>query len=88
MAPRRGPRPEYDEYADGTIRIEIDFELWSNSGREKHIDIAEQGAWMAQDLLHRLRQLNRESDEVNAYEVRYFGNVPATSEPRASYEID
>ena len=67
-----GPRQGWDEHAQGTVHFEIDLELWSNSGRSKHVDIDEQGAWLTLAIKDALSKLET-SDEVKIHRVRYFG---------------
>lgn len=62
----------------GTIRLEIDFELWSNSGRDKHQDLTQQGAWLVGAICEALRRLDAGRDDTQVYGVRYFGEVKPT----------
>ena len=48
-----GPRPGWDEHGAGTIRFEIDIELWSYSGRPLHVDPTVMGGVLLADRLAR-----------------------------------
>jgi hypothetical protein len=75
-----GPRPdEYDDHAAGTIRIEVDLEMWSNSDREKHRDITEQGGWIAEAIAQALANFPK-GDDIRIHDLRYYGDVKPTAE--------
>ena len=83
----RGERPEYDEHAAGTIRLEIDLELWSNSGRDKHVDLTEQGGWLIEVITRALKEQEAqgktpewlEASDTAIHEIRYFGEQSAST---------
>lgn len=82
-----GPRSGWEEHAKGTVRFEIDLELWSNSGRSKHIDLDEQGAWLAQDIAVHLKNREQLSD-VAIHDIRYYGtDLTASGEAISEIEI-
>jgi hypothetical protein len=82
-----GPRPGWDEHSAGTVSFEVDLEFWSNSGRPKHIDLDEQGAWLAEGFRDYLRNLQRMPDGA-VHRIRYFGtHNPSTSEPIAELDV-
>lgn len=87
-----GPRPEYDDHSSGTIRIEIDFESWASSGRDKHTDPLEQGAWIAQAIAMHLRHAfdaeGAMPDDHAVHDLRYYGPVtPSTEEPVSTHDV-
>jgi len=68
-----GPRTGWEEHAAGTIRFEIDIELWSNSGRLLHVDPTVMGGVLLADRLARkLRELP-ERDDFAIHTLRYYG---------------
>ena len=83
-----GPRIGWDEHAKGTVHLEIDLELWSNSGRPKHVDIDEQGQWLAETIRQALSGLEH-GDDVKIHRVRYFGQRERiTDSPLSELQID
>jgi hypothetical protein len=83
-----GPRIGWDEHAQGTVHVEIDLELWSNSGRSKHVDIDEQGAWLAEAIRQALRGLEH-SDDIKIHRLRYFGQRQKIKDsPMSELQID
>ncbi len=72
-----GPRQGWDEHSQGTVVFEVDLELWSDSGRLKHIDIQEQGAWLTEVIGNALRKIEP-GDDVKIHRVRYLGEQPAS----------
>ena len=86
----KGARPGWDEHATGTIRIEFDLELWSNSGRAKHVDVTEQGAWIADEVIRSVGQLMESmGDDVGVSAVRYYGEVtPSGDKPVIQSDLD
>jgi hypothetical protein len=72
----------------GTIRIEVDLELWNNSGREKHTDITEQGGWLANAIAQCLRAFPAGPDFA-IRDLRYFGDEDlAGSEPVLTISVN
>lgn len=69
-----GPRIGWDEHSSGRIKIEISMELWSNSGRAKHIDIDEQGLLLAERIRSLLAAENQPSDFA-IHDVYSYGDV-------------
>lgn len=74
-----GPRPGWDQHIAGTIRFEIDLELWSNSGRDKHVDLTEQGGWVANYVAEQLRKFGA-GDDMAIHRLRYYGAVDRISD--------
>jgi len=67
-----GPRPGWQDHVQGTVRYEIDLETWSNSGREKHTDLVEQGALLTSAIANQLRLLDPGTD-IAIHDVRFIG---------------
>jgi hypothetical protein len=68
-----GPRPEWDAHGAGTIRFEIDLELWSNSGRPLHLDPTVMGGFLLVERLARMLRELPERDDVAIHKLRYYG---------------
>jgi len=67
-----GERPGFTDHAAGTVRFEIDLELWSESGRPKHTDLTEQGGFLAEFIVNALKKFDVGND-VAVHRLRYFG---------------
>jgi hypothetical protein len=74
-----GPRPGWQDHVQGTVRYEIDLETWSNSGREKHTDLVEQGALLTNAIANQLRLLGPGTD-IAIHDVRFLGVVDSPSD--------
>ena len=84
-----GPRPEWDDHAAGTVRLEVDLELWSNSGRPQHTDITAQGAWLVETVTNALRQMTSGGGDLAVHDIRYFGQVePSADNPVLVREVN
>ncbi|MGH9025956.1 MAG: hypothetical protein ACRDWD_07555, partial [Acidimicrobiia bacterium] len=68
---------EYD-FSSGTVVFEIDMMLSSASGRAKHTDIVEQGAWLLEPVRRGLQALPRDDGSGVAFgNIRYMGEGPS-----------
>jgi hypothetical protein len=67
----------------GTVSFELDIELWSNSGREKHTDLSEQGAWIANAIVQALRNYGAGPDFA-IHDLRYLGDKDLSDESRVT----
>jgi hypothetical protein len=74
-----GPKPGWKDHVQGTVRYEIDLETWSNSERDKHTDLIEQGAWLTTAIANQLRLLDPGSD-IAIHDVRFVGVADSASE--------
>lgn len=82
-----GPRTGWEDHLQTTVHLEIDLETWASSGREKHTNATEQGAWLAQWIAAQLKQLEQAPD-VAIHEVRFIPFAETTSpELPLSYEV-
>lgn len=84
-----GQRPGWEDHASGTIKIEIDLELWASSGRDKHTDIDGQGAFLADAIANQLNQNKafEVGDDVAIHELRYYGATEPSENQIATHEI-
>ena len=84
-----GPRPGWEDHGSGTIRIEVDWESWANSGRDKHTDPEEQGAWLANAIASHLKHSDVfAAPDVAIHELRYYGAVKPSGTPTTTFSID
>ena len=67
-----GPRPGWKDHLQGTVRYEIDLEAWSNSDREKHTDLIEQGALLTSAIANQLRLL-KPGPDFAIHDIRFVG---------------
>jgi hypothetical protein len=63
------------ESASGSIFFELDLKLTSDSGRAKHLDVNEQGDWIAEYMWRMLQESMFEMDpkDIAIPEMRYWG---------------
>ena len=77
------------ETNSGSIFIEIELQLTSESGRAKHLDLNEQGSWLAERLWHDLQQAVAELDpqQVKVPQMKYWGTeIPSDTDPIRIYK--
>lgn len=68
--------------AEGSVYLEIHLKLKSESGREKHTNLEEQGAWIAWKVWKDLKDANGEAEDIQISKIDYWGTrTPHTGEP-------
>ena len=70
---------DYDEKRSnsGSIFIEIDLDLESDSGRDKHLDLDEQGAWIAEYIWRSIQEspVLVGAKDIKVPRMKYWGQT-------------
>ncbi|MFH8843090.1 hypothetical protein [Streptomyces sp. NPDC017868] len=72
------------DFNAGSVYIEIPILLSSDSGRDKHLDLNEQGAWLYYEIKKVIDQVraNPELQDIAIEEPRYWGTHCAPTETK------
>lgn len=74
------------EFVTGRVGFELEMFLSSDSGRQKHVDLTEQGAWLIEPIARGLRALP-EADGAALGRLFYLGEVPGTAPDRFTIDV-
>jgi hypothetical protein len=77
--------PHVTDFAMGSVVYEIEIMLSSDSGRSKHTDVEEQGAWLALAIKQALTSI--ELNGAAFGRLRYWGQRNLTGTPVSEEEI-
>lgn len=78
--------PSEWEINQGTVTYEVDLSLAANSGREKHVDLGEQGAWLALAFDKGLRSVETPGLMVTEIRTLVDGEVVSTHPVKGGVE--